>query len=212
MRKWKIAAILLVVLGSAAGASYWYLHSRFHLLEWHEVTLSDFEARGQILDIGGGGEGIIGRLKGEQVLAIDISQEELDNAPPGPIKMVMDARDLRFQDGRFNTATAFFTLMYIRGEDQEKVFREVFRVLTPGGRFLIWDARLPKRAGEAGDTIMIPLTIRLPKEQVRTGYGTGWPEETQDLAYYSALARKAGFRIEDAREQNQIFTLQLGKP
>ena len=212
MKKWRIAAIVLVVLCSAAGASYWYLKSRFHLLDWHEVTLSDFEARGQILDIGGGGEGIIGRLKGEQVVAIDISQEELDNAPPGPIKMVMDARDLRFPDGRFNTATAFFTLMYIRGEDQEKVFREVFRVLAPGGRFLIWDVRLPKRAGEAGDTIMIPLTIRLPREEVRTAYGTGWPEEIQDMKHYAALATKVGFRIEDAREQNQIFTLQLGKP
>ena len=33
-----------------------------------------------MLDIGGGGEGVIGRLYGRQVVAIDNRQEELDEA------------------------------------------------------------------------------------------------------------------------------------
>ena len=36
---------------------------------------------GSILDIGGGGEAVIGQIYGDNVLAIDISQEELDEAP-----------------------------------------------------------------------------------------------------------------------------------
>lgn len=36
---------------------------------------------GSILDIGGGGEGVIGQLYGQQVVAIDKLQEELDEAP-----------------------------------------------------------------------------------------------------------------------------------
>lgn len=49
------------------------------------------ELTGSVLDIGGGGEGIIGRLYGKNVTAIDIRQEELDEAPEGPTKLCMDA-------------------------------------------------------------------------------------------------------------------------
>jgi ubiquinone/menaquinone biosynthesis C-methylase UbiE len=83
------------------------------LFEMQEITVEDFSADGPILDIGGGGEGIIGRMKTTQVVAIDISREELADAPAGPLKIVMDATDLKFLDGSFATATSFYTLMYI---------------------------------------------------------------------------------------------------
>ncbi len=41
------------------------------------------ELDGKILDIGGGGEGVIGRLYTSQVVAIDNNQAELDEAPGG---------------------------------------------------------------------------------------------------------------------------------
>lgn len=41
------------------------------------------ELDGEILDVGGGGEGTIGRLYGSQVTAIDNRQEELDEALDG---------------------------------------------------------------------------------------------------------------------------------
>lgn len=41
-----------------------------------------------ILDLGGGGEGVIGLIYGGQVTAIDNRQEELDEAPKGPVKLV----------------------------------------------------------------------------------------------------------------------------
>ena len=43
---------------------------RLFFFEREEVVVEDFEAAGFILDIGGGGEGVIGRLKGEQLIAI----------------------------------------------------------------------------------------------------------------------------------------------
>ena len=49
------------------------------------------ELSGRILDIGGGGEGVIGRVYGPQVTAIDVSVEELAEAPEGFEKLVMDA-------------------------------------------------------------------------------------------------------------------------
>ena len=47
------------------------------------------------MDIGGGGRGVIGELKGKQVIAIDINKRELEEAPDGPLKVVMDATDYR---------------------------------------------------------------------------------------------------------------------
>ena len=39
------------------------------------------------MDICGGGEGIIGQMKPAQVIAIDLSKRELEEAPPGPLKI-----------------------------------------------------------------------------------------------------------------------------
>src|SRR5690242_15141575 len=46
--------------------------ARVYTFEKQELDVADFPAEGWILDLGGGGEGIIGRLKGSQVVAIDL--------------------------------------------------------------------------------------------------------------------------------------------
>ena len=56
-------------------------------LEKQEVVVEDFDAAGFILDIGGGGEGVIGQLKKDQVIAIDPNRRELEEAADGPIKI-----------------------------------------------------------------------------------------------------------------------------
>jgi len=180
----------------------------FH--EQQEIVVEDFAAQGLIVDIGGGGEGVIGRLRGEQVVAIDISERELAEAPDGPLKLVMDARDTGFLDGSFDTATSFFTLMYIQSADHERVFQEIHRVLAPGGRFLIWDVVLAP--GPDGKKMgVFPLLIRLPDEEINTGYGVRLPEEDQNLAYYARLAEKAGFQVLEKKEAKKSFYLELKK-
>ena len=72
----------------------------------------DFAADGYILAIGGGGEGTIGRLKGSQVIAVDILKSELLEAPDGPLKIIMDARDLKFIDKTFTRIFIFKFLRY----------------------------------------------------------------------------------------------------
>jgi methylase of polypeptide subunit release factors len=48
-----------------------------HFIEGQSVSLADFPTQGSILDIGSGGKGIIGQLKGAQVAAIDTLRREL---------------------------------------------------------------------------------------------------------------------------------------
>jgi len=191
---------------------YLFAQDRFIRFEKQHVTVNDFKADGYILAIGGGSEGTIGRIKGSQVIAIDINKRELEEAPDGPLKIIMDARDLQFLDQTFNTVTSFFTLMYIDGNDHEKVFNEIFRVLKPGGRLLIWDAIIPKYTDSLHDRVLVPLRIKLPQGEVETGYGAHLPREDHDLTYYVTLSEKTGFKIVLKELKNTIFHMVVQKP
>jgi ubiquinone/menaquinone biosynthesis C-methylase UbiE len=186
---------------------------QIHFFDNEEVILDDFHAEGRILDLGGGGEGIIGLLKGDQVVAIDPNGRELADAPDGPLKIVMDAADLQFLDESFGTVTAFYTLMYIANADtRRQLFAEAFRVLTPGGRFLIWDAIVPPRTSADKEVAAFVLTVRLPRVEIHTGYGMKWPETGRGLAEYVAMARAAGFAVVCSQEDGRRLALELRKP
>ncbi len=182
---------------------------RFNTLE---VEVPDFPAAGLILDIGGGGEGVIGQLKKHQVIAIDISKRELVEAPDGPLlKIVMDGRDLQFLDHVFETVTVFFTFMYISPADHENVLSEIERVLAPGGRLLIWDVIFPRQKDEAKEFALFPLKIMLPEKVINTGYGVRAPKDGQGIPHYLALAEKTGFEVLSEKELENWFFLELRK-
>jgi ubiquinone/menaquinone biosynthesis C-methylase UbiE len=184
---------------------------QIYFLKRREITVEDFDAPDFILDIGGGGEGIIGLLKGQKVISIDVSEAELKEAPSGPAKIVMDARDLKFLEATFNTVTAFFTLMYIQNRaDCERVFREVFRVLTPNGRFLIWDTVIPNRPDTDKEVVAFRIEVKLPDQNITTGYGTRWPEEHRQRLY-TQLAERTGFDVVSHEERGESFFLTLKK-
>jgi ubiquinone/menaquinone biosynthesis C-methylase UbiE len=188
---------------------------KMHVFARQDFVVADFQALGYILDIGGGGEGIIGQMKPTQVIAVDLSKRELEEAPPGPLKIVMDATDLKFLDASFDTVTAFFSLMYMRPEIQQRAFAEVFRVLTRGGRWIIWDAAIPRALENDTRGPAFRFRFQLPGKVVETGYGTFWPEKPMDLDYYKRLARETGFEIARAEQQAGAFqtvTLELRKP
>jgi SAM-dependent methyltransferase len=202
------SGFLLSLAGMAGAAAQ--ERPKMHVFERQDLRVDDFEASGYVLDIGGGGEGIIGRMKPNQVVAIDLYKRELLESPPGPLKIIMDATDLKFLDESFATVTAFFSLMYMQPDVQRKVFAEAYRVLKPGGRWLIWDAVLPATLDPSTKGVIFRFTFHLPGESVRTGYGTFWPEKPMDLAYYRSLAEEAGFSVSTAREMEGGFrTLRL---
>jgi SAM-dependent methyltransferase len=159
----------LMALTGAASAASAADTPKMHFFDRQDFVVADFQAAGYVLDIGGGGEGIIGQMKPRQVIAIDLSKRELEEAPAGPLKIVMDATDLKFLDTTFDTATAFFSLMYMRPDVQQRVFAEAFRVLTRGGRWLIWDAVIPRALEADTRGPVFRFRFQLPGKVVQTG-------------------------------------------
>lgn len=175
------------------------------------IVLEGFHQNGIVLDVGGGGEGIIGQILGERVVAIDPAKDELEEAPDGPLKIVMDARELKFLDKTFDAATSFFTFMYIDKQDHQDVFAEVHRVLRDDGEFVIWDVFMPPHPGGAQDIFLVPLEIHLGEKVVSTAYGVLWDKNGQSQDYYVALGENEGFEVIAQEDMGQTFLIRLRK-
>lgn len=184
---------------------------RVHVIDQQTIILEPIESSGLVLDVGGGGEGIIGLLHSDVVIAIDNRMSELIEAPPGPVKAVMDATDLHFFDETFDMAVAFFSLMYVPSDNRESVFRECHRVLRANGKFLIWDVIIGRRAGCNRDMFVVPLKVRLPHTTIETRYGVPWEDRRQDVDYYIDLAGRTGFDVIAGHTKQQTFHLELRK-
>jgi len=178
-----------------------------------EIDLRNIELNGRILDIGGGGEGVIGQLRGSNVVAIDLRKSELEESfeagDKESLKIIMDATDLKFLDNTFDTVTAFFSLMYIPKSDHEQILREIYRVLIDNGEFILWDLIIPKNTKNK-KIFAIPIKIQIKGKKIVTGYGTRWNKE-QNLEYFIDLARKVGFIISVQKQEEEHFFLRLKK-
>ena len=184
---------------------------RIYVVGNEKVYVEDDIKGDRILDIGGGGEGVIGLCCGRRVIAIDTRKDELQEAPEGPLKIVMSAAELSFLDDSFDASTSFFTLMYISKEQQKKVFDEIFRVLKKGGEFILWDAVIPEYSGGIKDIFVIELEITTPVEKIKTGYGVSMKNKKQDMDYFIGLGEQAGFTVIQKEKQGHIFKIIFRK-
>lgn len=184
---------------------------KLHFIDKQQIKLDKIKYKGRLLDIGGGGEGIIGQLMGKEIIAIDVDSEELSGAVDGPLKILMDARRLKFLDNQFSVVTSFFTLLYISKDDVSNVFKEIYRVLEPGGEFLIWDVMIPVFPDRGKDVFVVPLEVEFEDTIIETGYGVKWPDNSRDLDFYIRNGEIAGFNIKEKKEMEELFFLKLKK-
>ncbi len=163
---------------------------------------------GTILDIGGGGEGVIGRRYGRQVTAIDNRQEELEEAPDGFEKRLMDARALAFPDGSFDQVTFFYSLMFMGEDTRRQALAEAARVVRPGGGLHLWDAVIPEDAPQPFLTV---VTARLPDETISTTYGVGGEIPPMSAENLQAFCEKIGLKTAKKQVENGHFYLWFEK-
>ncbi len=124
----------------------------------------------------------------------------------------MDARELKFLDCTFHTVTAFFSFMFIHPDDHVRVLREIFRVLVPGGQFMMWDIEIEQRPAPEMDVMTFPLQVRLPSTIIYTGYGTPYTEKCITLHDYIARAKAIGFEWIEQGFAKQTFFCKFQKP
>lgn len=167
----------------------------------------DRSLKGKILDIGGGGECIIGQIYREQVIAIDNSQEELDEAPDVCTKMLMDATALHFGACEFDHVTAFYSLMYMTKEEQRNAIKEAYRVLKSNGKFHIWDTVIPSAYP---DPFTVCLDIDANGTMVHTTYGIV-KTDGQEMELFISMCQEAGMTLLKKAENNTQFYLQFSK-
>lgn len=163
---------------------------------------------GPILDLGGGGEGVIGRIYCGQAVAIDNRQEELDEAPDGPKKLLMDAADLAFQDSSFQHVTAFFSFMYMDHTTQAQAISEAARVLRPGGSLHIWDGEI-RNAFPA--PFLMELDINAAGAAIHTTYGILKENAFQNAEHFIRICRAAHLKLEEKQEHDGWFYLHFSK-
>ena len=164
---------------------------------------------GNIIDIGGGGEGIIAQIGRERVTAIDKYQSEINQAKhkaPEATWVLADAKNLDYSDDHFDNATSFFSIMYMSNEDKIEVFKEVYRVLKPRGEFWVWDSSISKEKG----VFFIKIKAVLPdKKIVRTGYGVSSKKQTINST--KKTLENYGFKVEVVENQRNWFFLKAKK-
>ncbi len=187
-------------------------NAHIHVATQTDIHLKRINREGYILDIGGGGEGVIGQLEGARVVAIDKRKDELEEANVGDyLRIVMDATELQFLNETFPTVTAFFSMLYMDSDTQRRVFEEVYRVLALEGEFWLWDMVIPKQFDETKQIYAIMLGIHLPEREFGTGYGCPWEKRKQDAAHFKKLGESVGFNLVDESLEEHHFFLRFKK-
>jgi ubiquinone/menaquinone biosynthesis C-methylase UbiE len=165
--------------------------------------------KGNVLDIGGGGEGVIAQAGGTRVFAIDKFMSEIRearNKAPDAAWIVADATELPYSPDCIDNATAFFSCMYMPEDVKRKVFQETRRVLVNGGEFWIWDVNMPLK----GDVFAFRLQGELPdKRLVKTVYGVRNKKQTVDLI--CEMLQNEGFEVEVITNHKYWFMIKAVK-
>ncbi|MHA2225294.1 MAG: class I SAM-dependent methyltransferase [Candidatus Hodarchaeales archaeon] len=173
-----------------------------------KITI-DTIPNGFVIDIGGGGEGVIAQIGKNKVTVIDKHQEEIDEArskSPTSKWILADATRLEYDTGYFDNATAFFSGMYMNIETFEKVCTEVYRVLKNNGEFWIWDAKI----SENKELFIIRLSIILPNgKKIRTAYGSRI--KNRSLSEIKQKLQIAKFHVEIKENHQKWFFLKARK-
>jgi ubiquinone/menaquinone biosynthesis C-methylase UbiE len=162
--------------------------------------------KGRVIDIGGGGEGIIAQAGGSRIFAVDKFMSEILEAKDKASSshwLVANAGKLPYSSASFANATAFFSCMYMSEEMKKQVFRETHRALKPGGEFWIWDANIAPKQKAYG----IRLHVAFPVQRsTKTMYGTRI--KNQSSAAICAQLQEAGFETEVVSNQRHWFFIR----
>jgi ubiquinone/menaquinone biosynthesis C-methylase UbiE len=173
-----------------------------------KIKLERFENEDLILDIGGGGEGLVSRIEGDRVCALDIRMSEIREAQihgHSTNWFVADGRNLCFKDEVFDVVTLWFSLGYMSDWSTKRaVLEAAYRVLKKTGRLSILASRIP----DSGASLIFWGTFTLPDGTLsKTGYGMRGGQN-QTLHRVLELVTDVGFDQHQYEDHGEWFKLQ----
>jgi ubiquinone/menaquinone biosynthesis C-methylase UbiE len=176
-----------------------------------KIELKQIQTAGLILDVGGGGEGLVSRIEGSKVCAVDIRMSEIREAQihgPPANWFVGDGQALCFQDDAFDVVTFWFSLGYMSNWTvKQSVLKEAYRVLDKKGVLSILASRIP----ESCERLIFWGHFTLPNGNIsQTGYGVRGGQG-QTLERVAELLEKTEFRIKSQVNHDAWFEIQAIK-
>jgi SAM-dependent methyltransferase len=175
------------------------------------IMLDELPKNRLILDIGAGGEGLVSRVGGKLVFAVDYRMSEILEArihDPPANWFVSDARHLPFCRNSFDMATLWFSLGYMRNWTiKERVLSQVFETLRTSGELSILDSRIDCRE----EHFIFNALFTLPDgTTAKVGYGVHGNQE-QTLDRVCSLLTKVGFDEIQTEDNNWWFRVHAIK-
>jgi ubiquinone/menaquinone biosynthesis C-methylase UbiE len=175
--------------------------------EIQDIHLQKLDTDGSILDIGGGGEGLVSRIEGERVCAVDIRMSKIREAQihGAPANWIVgDGKQLSFQDSSFDMVTLWFSLGYMRDRNiKTRVLEEVRRVLKKQGKVSILASRIP---GMTNQFVFWARFTFPDGTQSQTGYGVRG-NQGQTLENVIDLITKLGLDIQNSEDHGEWFSI-----
>ena len=176
-----------------------------------KILLEHIETEGLILDIGGGGEGLVSRIEGSKTCAVDIRMSEIREAQihrPPSNWFVGDGRELCFQDDVFDVVTLWFSLGYMsEWSIKQAVLEEAHRVLSKKGKLSILASNIP----ESCERLTFWGHFTLPDGTVsQVGYGVRGGQG-QTSRRITKLLEDTGFMVQTQEDNDAWFEIQAIK-
>jgi len=176
-----------------------------------KIKLGQIWKKGLIIDLGGGGEGLVSRIEGARVCAVDIRMDEIREArihnPPSNW-FACDGSQLCFHSSTFDAATLWFSLGYMKEWDTKKgVLREVYRVLNHGGIISIKAITIDCEE----ERLVFRADYTLPDGTLsRTGYGLKG-QQNQTIETVAKLVCEVGFQLVQCHDYGHWFSMEGSK-
>ncbi|MHA1908663.1 MAG: class I SAM-dependent methyltransferase [Candidatus Thorarchaeota archaeon] len=176
-----------------------------------KIQLERIDFEGLIIDIGGGGEGLVSRIEGSRVYAVDILMDEIREArihnPPSNW-FAADGTDLPFRSRMFDVATLWFSLGYMKEWTIKKsVLREVHRVLKDNASISIKAMKIDCTE----EKLVFKVDYSLPDGTLsRTGYGVKG-QQNQTLKTVTDCLHAIGFNVSKTHDFEHWFSIEGSK-
>ena len=179
--------------------------------EVQKINLQQLSGKGLILDIGGGGEGLVSRIEGDRTCALDIRMSEIREAQihgHSSNWFVADGANLCFNDEVFDIVTLWFSLGYmIDWTTKHAVLEAAYRVLKKNGRLSIMASHIP----DSYDRLIFWAGFTLPDgTHSKIGYGVKGGQN-QTLPRILELVTVAGFGQHIHEDHDEWFKVESRK-